>query len=118
MKKSLGATDPKGERIIKSNNSIIEEARNVVLTKSDIAICKKHKHTDQEAQWRYLYKYLPVCQSDLVKGTLLAMDALFLLLTFEKQIPFRFSMDWLHEKVICNISATYSPGSKRTFGIC
>lgn len=33
--------DPKGERIIKSNNTIIEEAMNVVSTKSDIAICKK-----------------------------------------------------------------------------
>lgn len=44
--------DPKGERIIKSNNTIIEEAMNVVSTKYDIAICKKHKHTDQEAKWR------------------------------------------------------------------
>lgn len=43
--------DPKGERIIKSNNTIIEVTMNVVSTKSDIAICKKHKHTDQEAEW-------------------------------------------------------------------
>lgn len=117
--------DPKGERIIKSNNTIIEEAMNVVINKSDIAICKKQK-TKKQHYTRirkpngetHNYKYLPACQSDLVKGTLLDTDALFLLLTFEKQIPFRFSMDCLHEKVICNISGTYSPGSKRTFGIC
>jgi len=122
--------DPKGERIIKSNNTIIEEEMNVVLNKSYIAICKKTNRQKKKqkntpnARIRkpngetHNYKYLPVCQSDLVKGTLLDTDALFLLLTFEKQIPFRFSMDCLHEKVICNTSGTYSPGSKRTFGIC
>lgn len=59
---------------------------NVVLSKSVIPICKKCM--DQETEWRntQLYKYLPVWQSDLVKGTLLARDALFLLLRFEKQI--------------------------------
>lgn len=48
--------DPKGERVIKSNNTIIGEAMNVVSNKSDYSHMQKknnpknQKYMDQEAR--------------------------------------------------------------------